>query len=237
MSTSAVAVRRLALAALAIGAAPAFAQGSSEPGTITVHPAKVPVAGSPPAYERGANLPSPPPGPIESRLVPIPEGGNLRLRGDLRYGQPAPASAPASAVPTAPAFTPPPSSSPAPAAVRSAAAEPSGSALAARKPAGEPAALSDDTPIAAISFASQSANLTDVTRSELDQIAKRITDKRFRRIELHAFATGEPDSRKIALARALVVRSYLIDRGVKSRIEVGGFSGDGERVDILVPNT
>ena len=105
-------------------------------------------------------------------------------------------------------------------------------------PAGEPAALSDDTSIAAISFASQSANLTDVTRSELDQIAKRITDKRFRRIELHAFATGsEPDSRKIALARALVVRSYLIDRGLKSRIEVSGFAGDGERVDILVPNT
>ena len=33
------------------------------------------------------------------------------------------------------------------------------------------------------------------------------------------------------------LRSYLIDRGVKSRIEVGAFAGDGERVDILVPNT
>ena len=30
---------------------------------------------------------------------------------------------------------------------------------------------------------------------------------------------------------------YLIDRGVKSRIEVGSFSGDGDSVDILVPNT
>ena len=41
---------------------------------------------------------------------------------------------------------------------------------------------------------------------------------------------------RVALARALVVRSFLIDQGVKSRIEVGSFSGDGARVDILVPN-
>lgn len=59
-----------------------------------------------------------------------------------------------------------------------------------------------------------------------------------RQIELRAYAGGtDPESRKIALARALVVRSYLIDRGVKSRIEVGSGAGDGDRVDILVPNT
>jgi outer membrane protein OmpA-like peptidoglycan-associated protein len=75
-------------------------------------------------------------------------------------------------------------------------------------------------------------------RSELDQIAKRITDKRLRHIELRAFATGgDLGSRKIALARALVVRAYLIDSGVKSRIEVGSFAGDGEHVEILVPKT
>lgn len=55
---------------------------------------------------------------------------------------------------------------------------------------------------------------------------------------MRAFATGDDIvSRQISLARALVVRAYLIDRGVKSRIDVGAFLGDDERVDILVPNT
>ena len=44
----------------------------------------------------------------------------------------------------------------------------------------------------------------------------------------------------MALARALSVRSYLIDQGVKARIEVGAFassgsSGGSERVDVLGP--
>ena len=68
MPSSSVAVRSLALAALVHGAAPAFAQD------IAVQPARVPVAGAPGTYERNANLPAPPPGPIESRLVNIPAG-------------------------------------------------------------------------------------------------------------------------------------------------------------------
>ena len=47
---------------------------------------------------------------------------------------------------------------------------------------------------------------------------------------------------KVSLARALAVRSYLIDRGVKSRIDVGAFlaetpGGANERVDVVAPNT
>jgi outer membrane protein OmpA-like peptidoglycan-associated protein len=90
-----------------------------------------------------------------------------------------------------------------------------------------------------VPFTPQSADLNDATKSELDRVAKNINEKALRQVELRAYAAGaDPESRKIALARALVVRSYLIDRGVKSRIEVGGFSGgDGERVDIVVPNS
>ena len=93
-------------------------------------------------------------------------------------------------------------------------------------------------PFGTIGFMGRSAALTPATKAELDQIARRIADQKLRHIELRAFAadTG-PDSRKIALARALVVRSYLMDKGVKSRIEVGSFSGDGDSVEILVPNT
>ena len=93
-------------------------------------------------------------------------------------------------------------------------------------------------PFGTIAFIGRSAALTPATKAELDQIAKRIADQKLRHIELRAFAADSgPDSRKIALARALVVRSYLMDKGVKSRIEVGSFSGDGDSVDILVPNT
>jgi outer membrane protein OmpA-like peptidoglycan-associated protein len=49
---------------------------------------------------------------------------------------------------------------------------------------------------------------------------------------------SDPDSRKFSLARALIVRNYLIDKGVRSRIEVASIvGGGGERVEILVPST
>jgi OmpA family len=195
MPSSSVAVRSLALAVLAIGTAPAFAQD------IVVQPARVPVAGAPGTYER--SLPPPPPGPIESRMVSIPAGP----------------SAPAAPSVTVPA-TPPP-------AATFASATPN--VVPSTQPAG---------PFGSVAFIGRTALLTPVTKAELDQIAKRIADQKLRHIELRAYAadTG-PDSRKIALARALVVRSYLMDKGVKSRIEVGSFSGDGDSVEILVPNT
>jgi outer membrane protein OmpA-like peptidoglycan-associated protein len=191
MPSSSVAARSLALAVLAIGAAPAFAQD------IVVQPARVPVAGAP-GYER--SLPPPPPGPIESRLVSAP-------------------TAPPAPMVTVPA-TPPP-----------------GPTLAVGTPAAIPS-TQPTGPFGTIAFVGRSAALTPATKAELDQIARRIADQKLRHVELRAFALDSgPDSRKIALARALVVRSYLIDRGVKSRIEVGSFSGDGDSVDILVPNT
>ncbi len=195
MPSSSAAVRGLALAVLAMGSASAFAQG------IVVQPARVPVAGAPGTYER--NLPPPPPGPIESRMLNVP----------------AAPSAPATPAVTVPA-TPPP-----------------GPTLAVGTPAAVPAAQPAG-PFGTIAFIGRSVVLTPATKAELDQIAKRIADRKLKHVELRAFAmdTG-PDSRKVALARALVVRSYLIDRGVKSRIEVGSFSGDGDSVEILVPNT
>lgn len=195
MPSSSVAARSLVLAALAIGAAPAFAQD------IIVQPARVPVAGAPGTYER--SLPPPPPGPIESRMVSIPAG---------------PSAPPAPSV-TVPA-TPPPAPT-----------------LASTTPTVVPS-TQPVGPFGTIAFIGRSAALTPATKAELDQIARRIAEQKLRHIELRAYAPDiGPDSRKIALARALVVRSYLMDKGVKSRIEVGSFSGDGDSVEILVPNT
>ena len=114
---------------------------------------------------------------------------------------------------------------------------PPGPALAVSTPTAVPS-TQPGGPFGTIAFIGRSVVLTPATKAELDQIAKRIADQKLRHIELRAFAADiGPDSRKVALARALVVRSYLMDKGVKSRIEVGSFSGDGDSVDILVPNT
>jgi outer membrane protein OmpA-like peptidoglycan-associated protein len=239
MSSSAVAMGRVAFAALIIGAAPAVAQqaqSSSEPGVVVVQPARVPVPGSPQAAERNANLRPPPPGPIESRLLPIPEGG-LRAPRDAR-GEP-PASAPSDR--SASIDAPPPNSGPMSAPIFAAppvqTLAPSGAAVAASRPV-EPAPSVPGAPLAVIGFAGQSANLTEATRAELDQLAKRIAEQRVRQIEVRGFAIGSGiDSRKVALARALVVRAYLIDSRVKARIEVGSFAGEGNHVEILAPGT
>ncbi|HYL70916.1 MAG TPA: hypothetical protein VEY89_06420, partial [Candidatus Dormibacteraeota bacterium] len=65
-----------------------------------------------------------------------------------------------------------------------------------------------------------------------------------RQVELRGFATGEDadEARKLALVRTLSVRSYLIDQGVKARIEVMAQAapakgGAKERVDVMTPLT
>lgn len=238
MSSSAVAMGRVAFAALIIGAAPAFAQQaqSNELGVVVVQPARVPVPGSPEAAARNASLRPPPPGPIESRLLSIPEASPRPPR-DARSEPPAAASAgpptvessgqSASAPISGPIFATPP--------VQSLAA-PSGPAIASSRP-NQPAASIPGAPLAVIAFAGQSANLNETTRAELDQIAKRIAEQGVRQIELRGYAFGGIDSRKVALARALVVRAYLIDAKIKARIEVGSFEGEGSYVEILGPKT
>ena len=240
MSSSAVAMGRVAIVALIVGAAPAFAQAQStnEPGVVIVHPARVPVPGSPQAAERAANLRPPPPGPIESRLLPITEE-SLRGSRDARTdappataaaGPPAAASSgrSAGAPISAPIFANPP--------VRSL-ATPTDTAVAAARPA-DPAPSAPGAPLAAIGFSGQSAILTEAARAELDQVAKRIAELGVRQIELRGYALGGGiDSRKVALARALVVRAYLIDAKIKARIEVGSFEGEGAHVEILAPRS
>jgi len=238
MSSSAATMGRVALAALIIGATPAFAQQAQqpgEPGVVIVQPARVPVPGSPEAAARNANLRPPPPGPIESRLMPIPEG-SLRAPREGRTEPPAAAAAAppadassgqsASAPISAPIFANPPVQALAPS---------TGPAVAASRPA-EPTPSAPGAPLAVIGFAGQSANLTDATRAELDQLAKRIAEQGVRQIELRGYAIGGGiDSRKVALARALVVRAYLIDARIKARIEVGTFEGEGSHVEVLAP--
>ena len=96
-------------------------------------------------------------------------------------------------------------------------------------------------PLASIFFAPRSAEIVGNGRADLNRIAK--SSSGIKQLELRAYATGGDanEARKIALARALSVRSYLIDQGARIRIEVGAFSSNGvgaaggDRVDVLGP--
>jgi len=108
---------------------------------------------------------------------------------------------------------------------------------APRAPIAEPATASAGA-AGTVHFASRSAEITDEAKAELGRVAK--TLKGARLITLHGYAGGgDPDDdRKVALARALSVRSYLIDLGVKAKIDISTFahlpnSGSTEYVDVV----
>ncbi len=249
MAPSSVVARSLALAiagaACMAGALPAVAQ--SAPGRVVVTPdapGGAPVAVAPPS---GANLPPPPPGALESRITAPAELGGTDANSSL---PPSTAAAPSFAVAPAyapqPAYTPPPAGNapaytppPATAAAPSYAAPAYSAAPAAPLPPEPPPAPALGPLAAAVVFMPRSAELSDIGKAELERIAKLVKEKNLREIQLRAYATGtDPESRMVSLARALIVRSYLIDQRVKARIEVGTYAGEGgDRVDILVPSS
>jgi outer membrane protein OmpA-like peptidoglycan-associated protein len=95
-------------------------------------------------------------------------------------------------------------------------------------------------PIVRVLFASQSAELTADARAELDRAAVTLAQTRTRPLELRAYAgSASGDGRKKSLARALAVRGYLIEHGVKGTTEVSANlaqsgAATSDRVDIVV---
>jgi outer membrane protein OmpA-like peptidoglycan-associated protein len=218
-------------------------------------------------YSRGSSnsgsyLPAPPPGPIESRLTAVPQLGDRTPRAAPMAPPP---STPAPATPTPSAATPEPTVTPAapppapppavvtvaPAAPQTPAPTPAPPTPVVAPPPPPPAVASVTPPppeppaapapaavMASVTFTPQSAEISPAARTELDRVAQSV--KGGRGIELRAYASGgDPtEARKVALARALAVRSYLIDQNVKTRIEVGAFAsspGGSERVEVLAP--
>ena len=65
--------------------------------------------------------------------------------------------------------------------------------------------------------------------------------QRLRRIELWAWAGADDpiEARKIAVACALAVHAYLIDQGIKVRIDIGGVAeaqgNSPNRVELVKP--
>ncbi len=125
----------------------------------------------------------------------------------------------------------------------------------AEETAGEETAGADETQIAAlppaapvegqvlIAFPVDSAALDEVGKSALGELVQRLLADETMRVQLLAYAGGSEDtasrSRRMSLSRALAVRTFLIEQGVRStRMDVRALgnkvAGDpADRVDVI----
>lgn len=97
-----------------------------------------------------------------------------------------------------------------------------------------------------VSFSAGSATLADAAKETLGSVAKTMSGDTELRLQIVAYATGDDDNasqaRRLSLSRALAVRSYLIDQGIRStRMDVRALgnkfdAGPGDRVDLIVVN-
>ncbi len=95
-----------------------------------------------------------------------------------------------------------------------------------------------------VEFQASETNLTNSSRAELKGLADRLRSQQNLRLQLLAYAEGEGVSpskaRRMSLSRALSVRSYLIENGIKtSRIDVRALGNKAasaplDRVDVKV---
>jgi outer membrane protein OmpA-like peptidoglycan-associated protein len=138
------------------------------------------------------------------------------------------------------ALTPPPL----PAAVR--APEPQQVAALPATPAPAPAAvLSSKNDTLSVAFASESSHLSETAHAELDRLIKRMQKDESLTLQLLAYAEGDDanasKARRLSLSRALEVRKYLMEQGLRStRIEVRALgnkldgAGTADRVDAVL---
>lgn len=204
-----------------------------------VEPPKAPPL---PAEETKQAPPPPAPEPVVPNKSNVPDAPSpapdtttspqemLEQRSDSQPSAPA-APAPVATAPSTPAPAPAPAPKPAAetAAVPPAAKDPVASAPSG---AGE----------YSLAFGSGSFELNNAARAQLDSIVKNMGSDENMRIQLQAYAEGDSNNaskaRRLSLSRALQVRSYLIDKGVRStRIDVRALganvpSGPADRVDI-----
>jgi outer membrane protein OmpA-like peptidoglycan-associated protein len=107
------------------------------------------------------------------------------------------------------------------------------------------AATTVASPVSAVKFKPGATDLGNGAQPVLDSIASRLLVNESLRVQLISHATGAADdameARRVSLARAVAVRAYLIDKGVRSlRIDVRalGNRADGgsvaDQVDLLV---
>tara|TARA_R110000787_G_scaffold63679_2_gene143246 strand:+ start:5250 stop:6248 length:999 start_codon:yes stop_codon:yes gene_type:complete len=220
-----------------------------KPGSAPVKQAAAPApAPMPKAPVQSAAAPSAPKQLSEAKAPPAPAKPAAAVETKTAAAPPpAPAPAPKTEVAEAP---PPPSAPPAPAAPAVAPAAPSApeaaSATTPAPAAPEQASLPDATgeKPAQVLFNGDDTKLSADGQGVLDGVYAKLEASNELRVQLMAYAAG-PDltsskARRISLSRALSVRSYLIEKGLRStRIDVRAL-GDKEqgapenRVDVNI---
>lgn len=183
-------------------------------------------AAPPPATQAASASPAPPPlapsPTVAANPFPATAPTTTAAPGILSPAQVAAAQAAAAA---APGSTPP--------------------APAASPPVQMAAATTVGGGLSSIKFAPGATDLPSGPQPTLDAIAARLLHDDNLRVQVIAHATGTSDeameARRVSLARAVAVRAYLIDKGVRSlRIDVralGNRDDDGparDQVDLMV---
>lgn len=96
-----------------------------------------------------------------------------------------------------------------------------------------------------LAFAESTTQLDDKAKRDLDELVRGIGTNEETRVQLLAYASAPgadnaSQARRLSLSRALAVRSYLIEKGVRStRIDVRALGnknegGPADRVDVVV---
>jgi len=190
-----------------------------------------------------APVPAPAPAPAISTPTPAPakSSGPMSLAPAIPA---APKAAPAPAPVPVPAPTPAPLPAPAPAPSAAPSTGTGPVALTAQQPSTpDTAPAATQETLSTITFDKDSARLPDGARDMLAHLASRMTEDATLEVQLLAYAAGDEENaskaRRLSLSRALAVRSFLIDQGVRStRIEVRALGnkvpdGSPDRVDII----
>lgn len=213
--------------------APAAALAKAEPAPVPAPVAKVEPA--PAAKVEPAPVAKAEPAPV-AKAAPTPAA-------PVAVVEPAPKAEPAPLPPAA--LTPPPL----PAAPKVVEAAPVPQQVAALPPSPAPVAATSgfrgDT--LTVPFSAESAHLSDSVHADLDRLAKRMLKDDGLGLQLLAYADGDEASaskaRRLSLSRALEVRKYLMEKGLRStRIEVRALgnklegSGSPDRVDAVLVN-
>ncbi len=118
---------------------------------------------------------------------------------------------------------------------------PSAPQIAERTPAAQPLM---EGQVLRIAFDVDSANLPEAAEADLKALATRLVKEENLRVQLLAYASsteqGASQARRLSLSRALAVRSYLIEQGVRStRMDVRALGDKSEetpadRVDLVL---
>lgn len=208
--------------------------------TLRLPPASAPAPAAMPAPTTAAVAPAPPPAVARPSAPPPPPAPPV---AQSRLGE-APRAPVAPATPPAP---PPQAAAPTPAP---AAPAPQAAAPAAPPPV---AALTPSAPAAAsvgsnlrLSFAANAADITPETRTQIEAFGRQYASGEAR-VTLRAYGSGAgadnaTAARRLALSRALAVRSLLIEQGIRStRIDVRALGqpqdgGSPDRVEISLGN-